>query len=125
MASQPRIVYIDGRGGTLKGPALGAGCCKVSQPATHSNGNTHSSRTALFRGRPEHAQPFRDSGGAEVLSHDRFQRPPQSAARQLRPRLARGSPAVVVSRCYTCPQPVHASRQTVTSSAVGRQPHGS
>ena len=40
-------------------------------------------------GVPRHRETFSDAGHAQVLAHDPFQRPPQSAARELRPRLGR------------------------------------
>ena len=40
-------------------------------------------------GVPRDPEPFGDPGDGQVLDHDAFQRPPQPAARQLRPRLGR------------------------------------
>lgn len=45
--------------------------------------------------------------------------------RPRRDSFARGSAAGLVSWRHTCPHPVHRYRRTVTSSVVGRQPHGS
>ena len=73
---------------------------------------------AVFHATPS---PWADASDAQVLTHDRLQRPGQSTTRQPGPRLGRAA----VSWRHTCPHPVHRYRRIVTSRMVGRQPSGS
>lgn len=60
-------------------------------------------------GVPRDPESLRDPGNGQVLDHDGFQRPPQPAARQLRPRLGRAA-GVLAPHMPTTTAPVAAHR---------------
>jgi hypothetical protein len=82
---------------------------------------------SVVGGVPRHGQGFGDPGDTEVLAHDGLQRPPQRAARQLRPRLG-GLAGVLAPHMPAAGAPVaadrHQQRRGSPPERLVRQPPG-